>query len=602
MPRLKRLGPLALLLLLLLALPAYAARSVSEAALEGEVYDLDAVTVKGERLLPKPEQWRYAQMDDFEVLSNAPDRVANRVLKAFQKLRFDLSVARPMEAQPLTSFTLILCYRADAFAGFLPSDVTTAHRNGLVSQLLREREKASIIIDLNTLRYEVRTLGGAVVELEADHSLQLLREYARFLLTQGAFPPPAWLVEGNIQLILDIESYGRVINYGKLDINRGAPETPDDGDDPQDFSRAGEAEEEEEDELDFDANTMENYLRKFRHGGALAVWTADPPFSVALARRELLPLDTLFAATAHDAEARNPLTDLAWSKLAHAFVHFCRFGAMGDYEPAFERFVARLADEPPSEALFEECFQLSYAEMSKKLSSHIRYTKHRYRRYMLDKGERPDLVEVAFRDATQGEIARIKGDAQSLAGLHAAAYRTYRTGYERGERDPMLLGSLAKAELRAGKSLDAAELIEMATESGSASPSDWTTLARLTLDEAKSAPAANGGISAEQLASVLKPLLQARSLQPPISEPYALMAEAWELAAIEPSPAHVDLIGEGVLRFPSDSILAYRVAQLYARIGENARAADVARLGIQFANTDATRSSFARLLETLGTP
>jgi len=46
-----------------------------------------------------------------------------------------------------------------------------------------------------------------------------------------------------------------------------------------------------------------------------------------------------------------------WAKQAYLFVHFCLFGENLRYQPALSTFVSRLAREPLSEALFQECFR-----------------------------------------------------------------------------------------------------------------------------------------------------------------------------------------------------------------------------------------------------
>ena len=53
---------------------------------EDPIVDLPTLTVEDSKVLPPLEAWRYARVDGFEVLSNASDRAASRLLNDFIKL------------------------------------------------------------------------------------------------------------------------------------------------------------------------------------------------------------------------------------------------------------------------------------------------------------------------------------------------------------------------------------------------------------------------------------------------------------------------------------------------------------------------------------
>ncbi len=52
---------------------------------EKEIVELPVFTVQDSRLLPEREIWRYARIPGFEVLSNASDRSATRLIRDFQR-------------------------------------------------------------------------------------------------------------------------------------------------------------------------------------------------------------------------------------------------------------------------------------------------------------------------------------------------------------------------------------------------------------------------------------------------------------------------------------------------------------------------------------
>ncbi|MBA3904780.1 MAG: hypothetical protein C0522_14095, partial [Rhodocyclaceae bacterium] len=442
--------------------------------------------------------------------------------------------------------------------------------------------------------------GETFEEIEVEHDRQLIRQYVRFLLTRTGFLPPPWVVEGLTQVIMDIEVSERDIKIGRLDARRGAPLSPLlDPEKPFDVNSTATG---DMTGLTTEAGLMVSDLTS---SAAKKSDTANPtssvgdrPFHVVLTHTALLPWDTFFAVTADAPEAANPMGDCLWAKQAYAFVHFCLFRADGKYRQAYATFVRRLANEPLSETLFSQCFQMSYQDLTRELRTYIAYPRHVFRHIKL--AEEGKLVaDLTFREATQGEVGRIKGDAQRLAGRHEDALLTLRTAYARGERDAALLAALGVAENHAGQTERARKFLEAAAKLGTDRPSAWVTLARLRLDEAKAAPAAAGELSAAQMAAVLAPLLKARALHHVVPEVYTTMAEAWMGSAAAPTLANIHVIGEGVTQFPSDSTLALHTAQLYARAGDPKNAAEVARLGARFAADAVARERFETYLAQL---
>jgi len=528
--------------------------------------DLQVTTSAG---LPPPESWRYARVGDFEVLSNASDRTTRSLLADFAKFTRAMSLVWPLPLKPLASSTLILCGGRGQFDAF-PPDGALNNEAIVPSLLLRNREQIAIVVDVESRRLSavptnLQDINAESADYEVDHYRQLYREYLRYLLSQNQVRPPAWLEEGLAQIIMDIELDDRTLIYGKIDTFKGAavgdgPQTEDDPTPPAD-----------------------------------AV-VGEQPLNVVLQHRRLIPFDRFFATTADSPEARNPLGNNLWAKQAYAFVHFCMFGGNLRYQKALGMFVDRLAHEPLSEGLFQDCFKTSYGKMAKELRGYILHTRHKYQQYNLVEGDRFSAKTIALREATTAEVGLLKGDALRLGGHLDTAYAAYRSAYLRGSREPALLAGMGVTENSLNHPDRARELLEAAVKAGTKLPSAYVGLARLRLEQAIANPAAEGKLSVAQMGAVLSLLFEARKSQPPLPETYELIASAWARSSVPPKIANLGVLDEGIRFFPRDSALLYAAAQLYREAGENTAAASIARLGLRFSPDADTKARFEKLL------
>ncbi|MES1168458.1 MAG: hypothetical protein ABUL61_04745, partial [Oleiharenicola lentus] len=254
-------------------------------------------------------------------------------------------------------------------------------------------------------------------EYEVDHYKQLYREYVRYLISQSQVRAPIWLEEGLAQIIMDIELNDDSLIYGKINTLKGAESggasADSDGTDPTENTDAV---------------------------------VGEQPFNVVLQHRSLIPLGQFFALTADAPETQSPLGNNLWAKQAYLFVHFCLFGEDLRHQQALATFVSRLAKEPPSEALFKECFKTDYKGMNKELWGYLLYTKHKYQRYALKPEDKLTPKSIVLRDATVAEAARITGDALRLGGHPDLALAAYRSAYLRGSREPAILAGMGIAE------------------------------------------------------------------------------------------------------------------------------------------------------------
>jgi hypothetical protein len=548
----------------------------------GETVKLPDFKVTGRQELPPPESWQYARLEDgTEVLSNASEQATRRMLRDFQMFQQALGVAWPALAvnHPPVARTLILCGARGKFDEFA-AKYSGRPDLASTSRFVRSREQTAIVVDLQTTSLNLSDLNddstSNTTSFEVDPYKQLYREYVRYLLSQSATRPPPWLQEGISQIVMAMEFTPDWVKLGEINSAAGSASAPGSaGIPPAEGEEGGEE-------------------------AAPETSVGDRPFNVVLRRRALIPMDKFFAVAADAPEATNPHGSNRWAKQAYAFVHLCLHGENGRYKAAFDEFTKRLATEPVSEALFKECFKMSYRDMLFTLRGYIDYTVHRTDIHKRKDGS-PRLggEPVVIRAATQAEIGRIKGDAQRLAGRTGDALLSYHDAYARGERAPMLLASYGIAASEAGLDDRALPLLEIAVQGpGTRRPSAYVELARQRLAAAK-AKAPTGRLDDAQLAGVMEPLLKARSIGLPLPGIYITIAEAWLAAATPPKIENYGILGEGLRLFPRATPLLYSVAQLYQRAGEPVAATKLAQVGLGVSTDAADRGRFEQLLASL---
>ncbi len=552
----------------------FAVGFAAEPVTEGPTVELPKLTVTESAGLPELEAWRYTRLAGFEVLSNASDVATRKLLADFQKFQQAVQLVWPAPAKPLAAASLILCGKSNKFDAFVPQGQRTG--DALVPSLfLRDREQIAIIVDLEADRISIddpiaaANANASSVEYEVDHYRQLYREYVHYLLSQGEVRSPAWLEEGLAQIVMDIDLTDHSLILGKVELFRGdaiggAPSGSDDA----------------------DATVADAVV-------------GEQSFTLVLEHRALLPLDKFFAVTRDDEEARHPLGNTLWAKQAYAFVHFCLFGEKLQYKDALATFVTRLSREPLSEALFKDCFHVSYADMSKQLRGYILYTKHKYQEYALKDTNHVTPASIQLSDATATQIGIIKGDALRLAAHPEAALSEYRSAYIRGSREPALLAGLASVQTDASL---AERFNNEAVRTNVNRPSAYVAQARTRLAAFKADPGPDGKLTKVQMSAILTPLFKARSLPPPLPETYELIAEAWAASSVPPKPEHLAVLDEGVKRFPRDSELLYRTAKLYQQAGVTPTAVAITQLGLRFATEPAAKTRFNELLASLPPP
>lgn len=539
--------------------------------------ELPVYTVTAERELPRPEQWSYARIEGFEVLSGIPAGATRKLAGDFQNFSYALDLVWPgMRPDNTSPAKLVICGQSRKFDELLPDNLRQAERT-LTSFHLRDREQAVIVLDhqtkyLTLVNAEDPTAlsGGDAPASSAEATApffapdayqQLYREYIRYLLSARNAPPMPWLAEGLSQLLMNLHISANEISVGKVEDPRAQAAEP--------------------------TGLVEN--------AAPAAPAQDRDFNAALGKSRLMPMDELFAMAADSNAAR--LSRGLWAKQCYAFVHWGLYGDFGKHQKEFITFIQRLDREPPSEGLFKECFKQGYAEMLQSLRTHIEFTRFKFAGVRADKGQKiPWPAAPTVREATQAEVGRLTGDVLRLAGHPAEARTALITAYRRGERDPALLAALGEAEANGGDLVKARKLLEAAAAAKTVRPWAYLALARLRLTEAGAKPeGGNGKLSPRQTAGVLEPLFTARSLPPSLPETYELIAETWTACASSPGPAQLAVLDEGVRLFPRHAALVYADAALQAKAGQVTRADSLIRLGLRVTTDAGLRAKFESL-------
>ncbi|MDP1581677.1 MAG: hypothetical protein Q8M02_15525 [Candidatus Didemnitutus sp.] len=563
------------------------ARSTTEAR-DSSLVKLPNFEITAHRALPPPEAWRYAEIPGFEILSSGSDRETQRLLREFRLFNQALGVVWPalLGGNP-NPVSIVLCGRRGEFARFTPANFSSEGEQGFASLFLRNQERSVIVVDLQTRELALSALAGfssvGGVEnsgyIEVDSDTQLFREYVHSLLARANPRLPAWLEEGLAQLLTGMKFSENSIEFARLD-------------DPDTVSVSY-------------ANTAAAGAAAAEAGDTTGlVVTAsgeDRAFNAALARTSLMPLGDLFAVSRDSSIARNPIGS-KWAKQSSAFIHMCLYQRRSPYQQGFVKFVMRATREPVTEALFEECFGVNFKQMQLELRGYINFTSYKALTWNAPRGQGfATPAPLALRDATDAEVGRIKGEALSLAEAPEAARTELIAPYLRGERDPQLLGALGLHEMALPHTERAQRFLEAATVGGVKRPLVYVELARLKYRAALARGATPGAeFSATERDALVQLLLTARNLPPVLPEVYEVLSDVLALCSSPPAEETMQVLYEGVARFPGRLGLIYQTAVLCQRRGDLERANSLVEHGLQYAPTGEPQERFAALKANLG--
>jgi hypothetical protein len=526
-------------------------------------------------------RWRYAQSPEFEILSRCTDPTTRELAQNYHRLHQLLQLVLPVRLQVkqdvpktfiLYEATLLPATAREMLAArpqaegpasvVLPDAQATVMRNPRFSDL----DALTVFASMPNLASDrggrrVRGFEGDPTQGVPYHPglMYLTPSYVGYLLGNRVPELPSWFVSGFMGA------------YPKMKFS--------------------------DDAVALEAMVWlgEKETRAIKNG------------SGAGAETSLLPMAELLAGP-----GENPAHTLVWFAQAELFYRWAMEGTDATRREAFWKFVERASLAPPDEAMFKDCFGGDFAWGGEQLRTFLKTAVRKPVAWRLEDTAR--LPAVSLRDATGGEIARIKGDWERLAYNYvrlnspelearylANARRTLRRAYDQGDRDPRLLATLGLGECDAGNVRAARDFLEQAAAGGVVRPRAYLELARLRFAEQRDRPAGmDGRLGADQVASVLAPLATARRQAPALPEVYELMVDVRAASVAPLQRSDLEALEEGVAFFPQHAELRTRTALLLAAQGFSAEAAQLADTGMRFAPDAATRARFGELKTRFG--
>jgi hypothetical protein len=538
---------------------------------------------------PAGPKWRYTRIPRFEILSRCHDLTTEQLALAFHRANQLLGLVLPERFQLALDVPQALIFydeklwpvaEQQAVAAMLrahpparPDGVPTPGAPPRVrlepitgSKLLGTGQSPeatvsdSFFSNLMLTDADSITTFALVSKSNIDPQRSYLTSgYVRNLLQNRAPALPDWFTAGFMRLYDRMNFEGNTVSVKPLRWDEvlvvGRPEVaPDDRDGATDIVRI--------------AARQETQRLKARR----ALELGQQPLQLnpgdqgrrdmpAANRKEPAPEPDLRLPLAGLIDGVVPTGDLGpWLEQAELLVSWGLDPANGRAE-AFWQWIDRVGTEPATEALFQECLGLDYAAATRSIIAYS--TNHRGIRWVLPEAlVRPPADPVL--DATPLQIARLKGEWERLEARYVRknqpdleehyvtlARRTLRRAYDRGDRDPRLLASLGLLELDAGKKAEAVALLEQAVQAGVIRPRAYYELARLRYDHVFGRSTRNDGkYSAEQVASVVEPLLAGMKQSPPLDAAYELLAHISTQSVMPPSAEVLVVLERGARLFP----------------------------------------------------
>jgi hypothetical protein len=509
--------------------------------------------------------WRYARSPEFEILSRCEDAVTQEIAENYHSLHQTLTVILPERFQvkydvPRT----LLLYDQDLLSA-MAKTVFAPPSGGAPSTLAPTVLRNPRFCDLDAMTVFVSVQpglfpSGRLSDFGSAHSrprwTSLTPNYVEDLIAKRTPSLPEWFIAGFNGL------------YRKMHFSEGTIEV-----------------------------------------GAV-FWVSETETRGLRKNKEiptLLPLGKFFERASDAANIER------WFAQSELFVRWGLDDENGKRRDAFWQFVDRSCTEPITEAMFQECFAMDYGHAAATMQ---RYLMHAVFQSAIwrNPGSGP-LATLEIRDATRGEIARIKGDWERLAAGYVRsntpafeekyfgqARRTLRRAYDTGDRNLSLLATMGLLECDAGEAAAGREFLEAAIRGGVVRPRAFFEAARLRfVENLAHAEGSDGRLSSTQAAEVLAPLAAARRQAPLLRQVYELTAEVWTRSSEAPSRDDLATLEEGVRLFPQSIDLIYRTASLFAAEGNRAQTARLIALGIHAAPNDASRERFEKLRDSVAT-
>ncbi len=320
-------------------------------------------------------------------------------------------------------------------------------------------------------------------------------------------------------------------------------------------------------------------------------------------KREFLPLGELFTASP---AAREPARAALGRSESALFIRWALHESGPDSRrAALWTFVSRASRQPVTEAMFRECFGLDYATAENQLLDYLPVAVKST--IYLKTGKLFELPGIETREATDGEVSRIKGGLDRLEVTYVKgvypeltgrylqqARRTLRKAYDKGDRDPRLLAELGLCECDAGDDVAARPFLDAATRRKVVRPRAYYELARIDYEELLTR-VPGGKFTIDEAGIVLRPLNTALQQSPQLPEIYELLSDVWLRTAARLSAAQLQVLDEGVRNFQWRTRLIYSTALLNSLNGRPTEARAYIDQGLAIATPPKERELFLKL-------
>ncbi len=319
----------------------------------------------------------------------------------------------------------------------------------------------------------------------------------------------------------------------------------------------------------------------------------------AFAPRPFLPLRELFIPALP--AGRTEQYRHVWNAQAELFIRWALSGKVPGGRDRLWRFAAAAAVQPVTEELFKSCFGMDYDDARNALSDYLPQAV--WEPLKGPSAPSSDIPPMALHDATPSEIHRIKGEwgrrvlsivkeyNPEAVPIYSSQTRQLLQGsFDRGERDPRLVASLALFRLDTENSKGARELLEASPAARSARPLAVLELASLRLAEALDAPSgSNARLSEGQASGILECVAASLGKKPAIEGAYVIAATVARHLGREPSDSERARLNEGAHLFPQNSELVFQSAAWDLRAGAVAEARRLIEMGLWEATNPSAR-------------
>ncbi|MBX3737596.1 MAG: hypothetical protein KF715_12945 [Candidatus Didemnitutus sp.] len=338
------------------------------------------------------------------------------------------------------------------------------------------------------------------------------------------------------------------------------------------------------------------------------------PWPADFSPEDLIPWNRFF--TDWQKNASMVSRDSRYCAQAGLLLRWALFGSRTtpDFTRRFWMFVAHARSQPTTGMSFQAVFGIDDAQAEAELVEFARRARAEspYVAVPHLSDALPAFAHLSFRSATEGEIARLKGNFERMEMLRlrsalpqvastyeAAARRTVARGLRKAADDPKVHELAGLLEYETGHPDAARPHLDYAFAHHAAGTPALLALARLRLADMRIGLPADGKLSVEALDRVLTPLFAARARKPPVLEIYQMIAEVWAQSAVAPTKRHLAVLFEGAQFFRDEPDYIVAAIELHRRHGYTAEADALLTLGETWARDDAARARYAAL-RTIG--